>query len=87
MVKKTKKENFQNSNLSDVTDKRKFWTTVSLLFGNKVETNHRINLIEKNVLVTSDEEIAITFKEFFAEIAPKLNIIQYECNIRKTRDI
>ena len=24
MVKKTKKENFQNSNLSDVTDKRKF---------------------------------------------------------------
>ena len=87
MVKKTKKKNFQNSNLSDVTDKRKFWTTASLLFGNKVETNHKINLIEKNVLVTSDEEIAVTFKEFFAEIAPKLNIIQYECNIRKTRDI
>ena len=39
------------------------------------------------MLVTSDEEIARTFAEFFYEIASKLNIIQNECHIRKTRNI
>ena len=44
MVKKAKKEYF---NLPDITDNKKPWTTVSRFFGNKVKTNHKINLIEK----------------------------------------
>ena len=45
MVKKAKKVYFQNINSSGITDKKKFWTTVSSLFGNKVKTNHKVNLI------------------------------------------
>ena len=52
-----------------------------------MKTNPKINLIEKNVLVTSDVEIAKTFKEYFDEIVPKLNIIQNECFIQKTGNI
>ena len=63
MVKKAKKEHFQNINLSEITDNKKFWKTVSPLFGNIVKTNQQINLIEKNVLGTSDVGIAKTFKE------------------------
>ena len=63
MVKKVKKEHFQNINLSEITDNKKFWKTVSPLFGNIVKTNQQINLIEKNVLGTSDVGIAKTFKE------------------------
>ena len=81
MVKKTKKEHFQNISLSEITDNKKFWKTVSPLFGNKVKTNQKFNLIEKNVLVTSDAEIAKRFKEYFVETVPKLNIIQNECYI------
>ena len=87
MVKKAKKEHFQNINLSEITDNKEFWTTVSHLFGNKVKANHKIDLIETNVLVTSDVEIAKTFKEYFNEIVPMLHIIQNECHIRKTGDI
>ena len=87
MVKITKKEHFQNINLSEITDNKKFWKTVSPLFGNKVKTNQKINLIEKNVLVTSDVEIAKTFKEYFDEIEPKLSIIKNECYIRKIGNI
>ena len=83
MVKKAKKEHYQNISLSEITDNKKFWKTISPLFGNKVKTNQKINLIEKNVLVTSDEEIAKTFKEYFDKIVPKLNIIQNDCYIRK----
>ena len=87
MAKKVKKEHFQNINLSEITDNKKFWETVSPLFGNKVKTNHKINLIEKNVLVSSDEEVAKTFKEYYIGIVPKLNIIQNECYIRKTENV
>ena len=54
MVKITKKEHFQNINLSEITDNKKFWKTVSPLFGNKVKANQKINLTEKNILVASD---------------------------------
>ena len=87
MVKKAKKEHYQNISLSEIIDNKKFWKTVSPLFGNKVKTNQKINLIEKNVLVTSDEEIAKTFKVYYNKIVPKLNIIQNDCYIRKTGNI
>ena len=54
---------------------------------NKVKTNRKINLIEKNVLVTSDEEIAETFKEYFDKTVTKLKIIQNDCYIRKAGNI
>ena len=87
MVKKANKEHFQNISLSEISDSRTFWKIVSPLFGNKVKTNQKINLIEKNVFVTSDEEIAKTFKKYFAKIVPKLNLIQNDCYIRKTGNI
>ena len=54
---------------------------MSLLFRNKEKANHKINLIQKNVSVTSDEEITKKFKEKFEEIVAKLNIIQNKCYI------
>ena len=87
MVKKSKKEHYQNISLSEITDNKKFWKTVDPLFGNKVKTNQKINLIGKNALVTSDEEIVKIFKECFGKIVPKLNIIQSDCYIRKTGNI
>ena len=39
------------------------------------------------MLVTSDEEIAKTFKEYFDEFVPKLNIIQNKYHIRQTVNI
>ena len=86
-VKKAKKEHFQNIGLSEITDNKKFWKTVSPLFGNKIKINRKINLIEKNVLITSDVVIAKTFKEYLDEIVPKLNTVQNECYIRKTENI
>ena len=44
MVKKAKKD-FQNINLSEITENKKVWKTVSPFFGNKVKTNQKINLI------------------------------------------
>ena len=37
--------------------------------------------LKKCDLVTSDEQIATTFKNYFDEIVPKLNIIQNDCHM------
>ena len=87
IYKKAKKEHYQNISLSEITNNQTFWKTVCPLFGNKVKTNQKINLTEKSVLLTSDEEIAKTFKEYFVKIVPKLKIIQNNCCIRKTGKI
>ena len=42
------KNAFKKTNLSEITDSKKFWKTVSPLFDSKVKTNHKINLIEKH---------------------------------------
>ena len=47
MVKKAKKECYQNISQSEITGNKIFWKTVSPLFGDKVKTNQKINLIEK----------------------------------------
>ena len=36
MVTKAKKEHFQNINLSEISDNKRFWKTVYPLYGNKV---------------------------------------------------
>ena len=43
--------------------------------------------MKKNVLVTPHVEIAKTFKEYFDEIMPKLNITQNECYVPKSENI
>ena len=60
MVKKARKEHYQNISLSEITDNKKFWKTISCLFVNKVKTNQKVNLIEKSVFVIPVEEIAKT---------------------------
>ena len=47
MVKRAKKEHFQNINLSDITNSKKFWIIISLLFDNKLKANHKTQLIKK----------------------------------------
>ena len=79
----TKFRNLSNKNIKF----SKFWKTLSSLFGKKSKNQSENNLTDINVSVTSDVEIAKTFKEYFDEILSNLNIIQNECYIRKTGNI
>ena len=46
-----------------------------------------IHFKKRMFLITSDEEIAKTFKKYFDEIVPNLNIIQNKYHIRQTVNI
>ena len=60
LLKKAKKEYYENLDLQNVTDTKRFWKTVKSVFGNKVKTCNTNSLIEKSTVVT----VITTFNEF-----------------------
>ena len=55
-------------------DNRKFWKTVNPLFSEKSSSKEYISLINKNSLITKNEDLAKTFNNFFGSIVKQLGI-------------
>ena len=74
LLKKAKKNYFENLDLCDVNDNKKFWKTVKPVFANKIKSTNNITLVEKASLITSDKDLSEIFNEFFVNIVPNLGI-------------
>ena len=74
ILRKNKKDYFDNLNNKIVTDNRKFWKTISPLFSKKAFHRECITLNESNKKITNKLELAETFNTFFSKIVPNLNI-------------
>ena len=74
--KRAKKEFF-----SSTTRKTKhFWDAIKTSFSDKsCATEGRIQLLEKDVLHTSDEKVADVFNSYFNRITEDLNVPSWEC--------
>ena len=77
LMKKAKEEYYENLDLQNVTDTKRFWKIVKPVFGNKVKTCNTISLIEKSAVITSEKALAKTFNRFFVNIVPNLDIDAY----------
>ena len=64
----------KNLDLSDINDSKKFWTTVKLVFCNKLRSVENIALNENGKLVRDEKEVANIFNDFFVNIVPNLGI-------------
>ena len=65
MVRKAKKNYFNNLNVRNITDIKQFWKTVKPFFSSKVGDNERITLIEGDKVVSEDREVAETYNSHF----------------------
>ena len=74
LLRKTKRNYYENLNLNDISDNEKFWTTVKPLFCNKIKTVENITLDENGKLVRNEQEVANIFNDFFVNIVPNLGI-------------
>ena len=61
--------------------------TVNPLFSNKTQAPSKIALLESEVLVTDDKEVAEIFNEYFVNITDSLGIIQPEDPLQHTDGI
>ena len=54
LLRKAKRKHYKDLNKADITDNKKIWKRVKLLFGNKIKGNPNITLVEGNDLITDD---------------------------------
>ena len=74
MVRKAKKNYFNNLNVRNITDNKQLWNTVKPFSSSKVGDNGRITLIERDKVVPEDREVAETFNSYFENIVENLGI-------------
>ena len=74
LLRKTKREYFANIKINNIADNNKFWQTVKPLFSDKINHRETINLIDNEVTLSNDEEIAETFNKYFCNIAKNLSL-------------
>ena len=74
MVRKSKKNYFNNLNVRNITDNKQFWKTVKPFFSSKVGDNETITLLEGDKVVSEDSEVTETFKSYFETVVENLGI-------------
>ena len=64
-----KKQNYYGSlDISQITDNKNFWKTISHLFSNKSYTNSRITVFKNGDTLGEKSKVALTFNDFFRNI-------------------
>ena len=74
LLRKTKKDFFNNLDVKRVTDNKQFWKTVKPCLTDKTLKGERILLIENEKVESDEREIVKIFNEYFSKIVPNLDI-------------
>ena len=67
ITRKAKRSYYENLDLKDITDSKKFWAKVKPLFSNKIKSTEYITLEENGKIISNDKELARIFNEFFCK--------------------
>ena len=74
MVRKAKKNYFNNLNIKNIKDNKQFWKTAKSFFFNKAGNNERVTLIEEDKVVLKDRQVTETFKSYFETLVENLGM-------------
>ena len=80
LLRKTKKDFFNNLDVKRVTDNKQFWKTVKPCLTDKTLKDERITLIENEKVVSDERGLVKIFNEYFSSIVSNLDI-QHPPNI------
>ena len=72
LLRRTKKEYFQNLNVKDLSDNKKFWKTIKPYFSNKGLNSNKMLLKEKGELISDKKQLASIMNRFFINITRSL---------------
>ena len=71
-LRKTKRSYFEQININDISDNKKFWNTIKPLFSNKGLNSNKLMLIENDKLISEEPLLARTMNEYFTNITKNL---------------
>ena len=74
LVRREKRKYFQNLNIKDVTDNKIFWKSIKTNFSDKNGNSGKISLVDDDIIISNDTEIAETFSNYFSSVITSLDI-------------
>ena len=86
LLRRAKRNYYNDLDLSNVTDNRKFWKTTRPLFANKIKVKNKITLHENSKSTKDDQQLANIFNSFFVNTASCLKI-SFNKSLPQNRDI
>ena len=78
--RKFKENCHSNLNIKDVTDSRKFWSTVKQFYSDTSKTVHNIILSDNDKMLKDEEKAAKALIYYFTNLTKKLKLIVITCN-------
>ena len=88
LLRKTKKDYFQNLNMRNLSSNRKFLKTITLYFSNKGLNSNKFLLKEKGNLVSNKKQLATIMNSFFINITKGLELKENnEINANTLEDV
>ena len=75
LLTKAKRKHYEDLSIADINDnKQKFWKRIKPFFGNKINGNPNIALVENNDLITDEKSLAETFNDYFVNVISNIGI-------------
>ena len=74
LTRRVKKAYYNSLNIRNITDNKKFWTTIKPLFSEKNKSIRKITLIENDTIISSDENVAEIMNDFFSNVVEQMQI-------------
>ena len=74
LLRRTKKDHFQNLNAKDLSDNKNFWKIFTPYFSNKRLNSNKMLLKEKGGFVSDGKQLASVMNKFFINITKSLNL-------------
>ena len=84
LLRRAKRNYYNDLDLSNVMDNRKFWKTIRPLFANKIKVKNKITLNDDGT--STKDEVADIFNSFFVNTASSLKI-SYNKSLPQNRNI
>ena len=74
LLRETNKEYFENINIQDINDGKKFWETTKPSFSNKGLNTNKLMMIKDNHLISEEPVLANTINQYFTNIIKQLRV-------------
>ena len=74
LIKKTKRNFYNNLNVNKMTDNKSFWKTVKPSFTENTLKDKKTVLVENDTTISEENEVAEIFRSYFCGIVDGLNI-------------
>ena len=74
LVKKAKRNYYENSDLKDTNDNKKFWATAKCLFSNKIKSAKTFCFRWIRVIIRNEVKADNVFNKYFVNMVPSISI-------------